>query len=95
MASRVVNIHKEKCDVYVGRKNRDNPGKWGNPFVIGKDGTRRQVCDKHLAYAEKQYTKEDLEELRNKILGCFCKPERCHGDNYIILLRRYFPEDYA
>ena len=31
--------------VYVGR-----PTKWGNPFVIGKHGTRDQVVAKYRAY---------------------------------------------
>ena len=31
--------------VYVGR-----PSKWGNPFVIGKHGTRDQVVAKYRAY---------------------------------------------
>jgi hypothetical protein len=31
--------------VYIGR-----PSKWGNPFVIGKDGTRDDVVAKYRAY---------------------------------------------
>jgi len=28
--------------VYIGR-----PSKWGNPFVIGRDGTRPQVIERY------------------------------------------------
>ena len=31
--------------VYIGR-----PSKWGNPFVIGKDGTRQEVVQKYKDY---------------------------------------------
>lgn len=33
MNKRVVHCKRDKFDVYIGR-----PGKWGNPFTIGKDG---------------------------------------------------------
>ena len=35
---------KTEDDLYIGR-----PSKWGNPFVIGRDGTRDEVI---LKYAE-------------------------------------------
>ena len=39
----VINIRNDKrYDVYIGR-----PSKWGNPFVIGRDGTREQVIKKY------------------------------------------------
>jgi hypothetical protein len=63
--------------VYIGRGSP-----WGNPFVIGADGTRDEVCDK---YAESVLFNPDKvarikRELRGKDLVCFCKPKRCHGD---------------
>lgn len=70
----VVHRYKEPYDVYIGR-----PSKWGNPFVIGKDGTRAEVIKKYRIYAEK-FSPADLEELRGKILGCYCAPLPCHGD---------------
>ena len=78
----VVNIRISHFDVYIGR-----PGKWGNPFIIGKDGTRDEVLAK---YREWVLSRSDLlaslEELRGKRLGCFCWPEPCHGDILIELL---------
>ncbi len=38
---------------------------------------------------------EDIDELRGKILGCFCKPNPCHGDVLVELLgqRENMPDD--
>jgi len=65
--------------VYIGRGS-----KWGNPFVMGKDGDRNTVCDKHREYLWRQLetgevTKADLLSLQSKDLVCFCAPLRCHG----------------
>lgn len=62
--------------VYIGR-----PSKWGNPFVIGKDGTREEVIAKYRAWIVTQaHLIEALGELRGKDLICFCAPQACHGD---------------
>ncbi len=58
--------------VYIGRGSP-----WGNPFVIGKDGTRDEVCDR---FEREILLTLDLEPLRGKHLVCWCKPARCHGD---------------
>jgi len=80
--TRVVNIRKEKYDIYIGR-----PSKWGNPFVIGKDGTREEVIEKYREYIlQSPELLNSLEELRGKTLGCFCKPFGCHGDVLVELL---------
>lgn len=64
-------------DVYIGR-----PSKWGNPFVIGRDGTREEVVAKYkkLARNNKKLCEAAKKELRGKTLVCFCKPLACHGD---------------
>ena len=65
--------------VYIGR-----PTKWGNPFLIGRDGTREQVIEKFRTYAKHRFSAADVEELRGKDLICWCAPLACHGD---VLLR--------
>jgi hypothetical protein len=61
--------------VFVGR-----PSKWGNPFVIGKDGTRDDVVAKYRSWVGTQpHLLNALDELRGKDLICFCAPENCHG----------------
>jgi len=72
----VVNKKDHVYDVYIGR-----PTKWGNPFAIGKDGNREQVIEKYREWVLKQpKLMSELHELQDKILGCFCKPQACHGD---------------
>ena len=47
MQGRVVNVRHEACDVYAGLPHVWLPDAedWGNEFVIGKNGTRDEVCD--------------------------------------------------
>lgn len=62
--------------VYIGR-----PSKWGNPFVIGRDGTRAQVIAKYRAYLLRDARlMAALPELCGRDLVCWCAPEACHGD---------------
>lgn len=66
--------------VYIGR-----PSRWGNPFVIGKHGSRSEVIllYKNRLIHELQETPglvPTLRSLRGKALGCYCAPKPCHGD---------------
>lgn len=58
--------------VYIGRGSP-----WGNPYVIGKDGTRDDVCD---LFEKNILPTLDVSKLAGKHLICFCAPHRCHGD---------------
>lgn len=74
--TKVVHCNKDSYDVFIGR-----PSKWGNPFVIGADGTRKEVIEKYEEWLLGQpELLADLHELRDKSLGCFCHPKACHGD---------------
>ena len=73
---KVVHCKREKYDVYIGR-----PSPWGNPFVIGRDGTREQVIQKYEQWLLTQPALlAALPELKGKVLGCWCSPKPCHGD---------------
>ena len=73
---RVVHCKKSPYDIYIGR-----PSKWGNPFVVGKDGTREQVIAMYREWiAQQPALVSALSELRGKVLGCWCAPKACHGD---------------
>lgn len=66
--------------------------KWANPFKVGKDGTLEEVCRKYREYVLR--TPElfnSLHELRGKVLGCWCKPNFCHGDVLVALLDEFYP----
>ncbi len=63
-APRVVHREKERHHVYVGR-----PSKWGNPFVIGKDGNRAEVIKLYEQWLyENEALMAALGELRGKVL---------------------------
>lgn len=73
---RVVHSKRDAYDVYIGR-----PSKWGNPFVVGKDGSREEVISKYRAWIlEQPELLRSLWEIEGKVLGCWCAPEKCHGD---------------
>lgn len=82
-ATRVVNLRRERCDVRICR-----PGRWGNPFRIGRDGARDEVIAKYEAWLR---SRPDLlarlPELAGKRLGCWCAPLPCHGDVLVRLVR--------
>jgi hypothetical protein len=79
---KVINIKRQKPDVYIGR-----PSKWGNPFQIGRDGDRATVILKYEKWLRKQpQLLSSLYELKGKTLGCYCKPHACHGDVLIRIL---------
>ena len=63
---------------------------WSNPFKITSTQTRDDVLKLYEAYIRKKIIDEDLydelEYLRNKNLGCWCTPHRCHGDILIKIL---------
>jgi len=95
MKTRVVHVKKEKYDVYIGRSGavlepgmitqKVTYGYFGNPFRIGRDGTREEVIAKYKVwFYERLKTdpefKTRIEALKGKTLGCFCVPEKCHGN---------------
>ena len=73
----VVHCKKSNYDVYIGR-----PSVWGNPFVKGRDGEKSERIAKYRAWIMNQPELMDRakKELRGRVLGCWCKPEACHGD---------------
>lgn len=89
----------DKNNVYIGRKGivfidgKRFPSKdsiWANPFKIVGVQTREFVIDKYEKYIRNKIKNEnlyeELEKLRGKNLGCWCKPLPCHGDVLIKIL---------
>jgi len=98
MTTSVVNIFADPYDVYIGR-----PSAWGNPFSTKENSLAEfQVKDRETAvrlyreYAEAKLALDPkwLEPLRDKVLGCFCKPRLCHGDILVELLENDYLPDY-
>lgn len=76
--AKVLNKHSKlegTHGIYVGR-----PSKWGNPYEIGKDGTRDDVIVKYCDYLRDSGLINDIEELRGFDLICWCAPKPCHAD---------------
>jgi hypothetical protein len=59
----------------------DRATKWGNPFVLGRDGDRDTVSARYAAHLRASPDLvAALGELRGRTLACWCAPLRCHGD---------------
>ena len=76
----VVNRKNHDFDVYIGRGSP-----FGNPYKIGEHGTRDEVIEKYERYFSIKVTRDlifrkSVLDLRGHVLGCYCKPLRCHGD---------------
>ena len=65
--------------VFCGRDKNDF-GEWGNPYEIGKDGDRDEVCELHKANISPDKLMR-IYQLKGKVLGCYCTPQRCHCDH--------------
>lgn len=81
----VVNIHKAPYDVYIGRAGHGQDGYFGNPYKLYDESRRLEVV---LSYEEwfrfrlhiDPTFRQRVHALKGKTLGCFCKPQICHGD---------------
>lgn len=62
---------------YIGR-----PSVLGNPFMIGRDGSRDEVIVKFEAYARgNERVLAEIKKLQeHDVLRCYCSPLACHGD---------------
>lgn len=87
--TRVINIKKEPkyrnlkstpTYEYIGRGSY-----WGNPYSMYEGGDDREEVIRKFKYDFDFETfpnkeKSEVYKLAGKRLGCFCKPEACHGD---------------
>jgi len=85
---RVLNYKRDELlpgAVYIGRPIAGLPrSKWGNPYKIGRDGTREEVIAKFDRHLYDSGLISQIHELRGRDLVCWCAPDPCHGD---VLLR--------
>lgn len=91
---KVVNLRKEKHTVYIGRAGHGQDGYFGNPVKIGErciicskvHDTRGSTLPCYEKYLRRKLKtsrafRERFEALEDSdVLGCFCKPDACHGD---------------
>lgn len=82
--SYVVHCKRSRYDVYVGR-----PSPWGNPYSH-KEGTlaaykTASIEESIIKFEEYVRSSPALitlikDQLKGKILGCWCHPTPCHAD---------------
>ena len=86
----VVNRHKNKSyDVYAGR-----PSVLGNPFQIGRDGTRNEVVAMYEDWGWKRMQvdaefREAILNCEGKRVACWCAPANCHVNAIARLIERW------
>ena len=92
-------------NVYIGRKGVvfiDGvrfplyDSMWANPYKITTEPeqSRELVLKLYSTYIEKKLESDtnlvdELLKLKGKKLGCWCKPECCHGDILIKMIKKY------
>jgi hypothetical protein len=77
--------------IYVGRNmsfyvKGATASKWQNTFSAKKYGRDKCVEMYRDNLLKNQELMNSLHELKGKTLGCWCKPERCHGDVLVELV---------
>lgn len=81
----VINIRHDRsvlADPDVVRIDRAT--KFGNPYLIGRDGSRAEVIEKYRAWLWREIRAgriglEELAALDSRTLACWCSPKPCHG----------------
>jgi Domain of unknown function (DUF4326) len=90
-------LEENPSHVYIGRAFKKNgynleASKWGNPFVVGKDGLHS--LQDVLARYERHVLRnpllmDSLSELKGMTLVCWCHPKPCHGQVLINLFKKH------
>lgn len=92
----VVHFKKEPYDIYIGRGGKPQ-SKWANPYTHKdlsktvakyKVNSRKEAIENFEIYLKESGLINEIEELRGKVLGCWCckspsdgseKTPVCHG----------------
>jgi hypothetical protein len=91
---------KDDSHVYIGRDmsfyvDGAYKSKWHNPYKVAKPrkiykkgayNTLEDSLDLYEKYIRNSKLIDEIDELRGKTLGCWCKPNKCHGDILIKIL---------
>jgi hypothetical protein len=106
--TRVVNLHRESYDVYIGRPGQGQAGPFGNPCKVRSrcpqcGATHEEPSSTLPCYrtylcgrlADDPDFATMLRRLQGRTLGCFCSPNPCHGDAIARVLDLGFVGAYA
>ena len=86
----VVNMRTNPYDVAI-----DRSGPFGNPYHRDQTNDRNAVLAQYRTYFYKR-VEQDAEfkrrvlDLRGKVLGCHCSPQRCHGEIIVEYIETYY-----
>jgi hypothetical protein len=93
--TQLVNGRTEDVDRWIDRRSR-----FGNPFKLVEDGgeieSRERSVDLYEGWFRGQLRqnaefRNALSDLRGKRLGCWCLPQRCHGE----IVLRHLAQAYS
>lgn len=93
--TRFVNLRQDKFDIYIGRGKRyGQKGIYGNPY-FRNDDNREDAIMKYEPYIKNKLMQNtafllEFLTLKDKVLGCYCKPKHCHGEVLISILNFLF-----
>lgn len=82
---------KDPNHIYIGRNmalyvKGATHSKWANKYSVKKYG-RDRCLELYKEYVlQNKKLMDSLNELEGKVLGCWCSPERCHGDILVELI---------
>lgn len=83
-------------NIYIGRNVfyvKAPLSKWHNPYPekkYGREESIRMYKDYITSKLERDESlRKELLTLKDKNLGCWCKPESCHGDILVELINTY------
>lgn len=85
---RVLNVRTDvipPAAIYIGRNPEYGPTKYGNPYRIGRDGTREQCIERYRRRLWRdiqagRITRAELAAMAPHDVLCHCAPAPCHGD---------------
>lgn len=82
--------------IYIGRRIHYvgvGDSIWGNPFSVTKYGREKCIAlyKKHV----RANLMDQVPTLKGKILGCWCKPQACHGDALVELINESILLEYS
>ena len=76
-----------------GKRYPKHSSIFANPYKINVDGNREEVIEKYKKYITDKINNDtnlqsELLSMKGKTLGCWCKPELCHGDVLVDLIKK-------
>lgn len=80
-----------KCIVFIdGQRYPPKDSPWANPYKANDNIYTSSILELYRSHIKRRIANKEvnLEELRGKNLGCWCKPGPCHGDVLMELLNQ-------